>query len=196
MAPVMGYSEQEVTRLLDAWGDGDPEALAKLIPVVFDDVRDLAGRALARETPAHTLQPTALVNEVYLRLVDRRSVHFEHREHFFGFLAGLMRRILVDHARKHLRAKRGGGALKLSLDDAMALAETRPAELVALDDALCGLTGLDSRQALVVELRFFVGLNLEEVADILGVSVATVSREWKTAKIWLRHELSSAGEHE
>ena len=192
----MAFTEPEITRLLDAWGAGDPEALAQLIPVVFDEVRELARRALARESPAHTLQPTALVNEVYLRLVDRRTVRFENRAHFFGFLADLMRRILVDHARKQLRAKRGGGAARVSLDSALRMAEARPAELVALDDSLVNLAELDARQARIVALRFFVGLSLEEIADILGVSVATVSRDWKTAKIWLRHELSRVAREE
>lgn len=180
-----------VTELLDRWSAGDREALDELIPLVFDEVRELARYHLARERPGHTLQPTALVNEVYLRLEKRRRVSWKNREQFFGFLVQLIRRILVDHARKHGRAKRGGGEKPLSLDEVFGLAKIRHPELVALDDALHELAELDPRQSQIVELRYFMGLKLEEIAELLDLSLSTVNRDWKTARMWLLRELSA-----
>ena len=185
MEPV----SSEVTALLDRWSGGDREALGELIPLVFDDVRELARRLMAREAPGHTLQPTALVHEVYLRLEGRRSVQWKNRQQFFGFLAQLIRRILVDHARRHRRAKRGGGLRPLALDDVVGLGEMRHPELLAVDDALKDLADIDPRQSRVVELRFFIGLTMEQIAEVLGVSLATVNREWKTARMWLLRAL-------
>jgi RNA polymerase sigma factor (TIGR02999 family) len=180
----------EVTALLDRWSGGDREALDELIPLIFEDVRELARRHLAHEPPGHTLQPTALVHEVYLRLEKRRTVSWKNREQFFGFLAQLIRRILVDHARGHRRTKRGGGRRPLSLEDVFGLSDVRHPELVALDDALKDLARIDPRQSRIVELRYFIGLTLEQIAAVLGLSLTTVNREWKTARMWLLRELS------
>ncbi len=186
----MSLTTAEITALLDRWSDGATGALDELIPLVFNDVRELARRALAKESDDHTLQATALVSEVYLRLEGRRSVQWQSREQFFGFLSQLIRRILIDHARGRRRAKRGGGVKPLSLDDVFGLAQARHPELIALDDALQDLARLDPRQARIVELRFFMGLTLEQIAEVLGVSLATVNREWRTARMWLERELS------
>lgn len=180
----------EITELLDRWSGGDRQALDELVPLVFDDVRDLARQHLAREPPGHTLQPTALVSEVYLRLEKRRTVTWKNREQFFGFLAQLIRRILIDHARTHQRVKRGSGERPLSLEDVFGLADVRHPELVALDDALRDLAGIDPRQSRIVELRYFVGLTLEQIAEVLDLSLSTVNREWKIARMWLLRELS------
>ncbi len=190
----MNLTRSEITELLDRWGDGAPNALGELIPLVFNDVRELARRALAKEPAGHTLQPTALVSEVYLRLEGRRSVQWKNREQFFGFLSQLIRRILIDHARSHQRAKRGSGARPLPLDDVLGLGETRHPELIALDDALDDLADFDPRQARVVEMRFFMGLTHEQIAEVLGVSLATVNREWKTARMWLERALHQGGD--
>ncbi len=186
----MADTPSEVTDLLRQWSDGDPEALDKLLPLVIDEVRDLARRALALESPAHTLQPTALVNEVYLRLIDRRTYWWEGRAQFFSSLAELMRRILVDHARRHRTAKRGGGKAKLSLDEAILVPAAEPnPELVALDDALKDLEAIDHRRYQIVMLWFFMGLTQEEIGRELGLSVNTVGRQWKAARRWLQHEI-------
>ncbi len=190
----MSLTTAEITALLDRWSDGAPEALDELIPLVFNDVRELARRALAKEPRGHTLQPTALVSEVYLRLEGRRSVQWANREQFFGFLSQLIRRILIDHARGRQRAKRGSGIRPLALDDVVGLAKTRHGELIALDDALKDLGGLDPRQARIVEMRFFIGLTHEQIAEVLGVSLSTVNREWKTARMWLERALSQRDE--
>jgi RNA polymerase sigma-70 factor (ECF subfamily) len=179
----------EVTRILHAWGKGDPQALDRLMPLVYGELRRLARQRLRRERPDHTLQPTALVHEAYLRLVDQRRATWQNRAQFFGVAAQLMRRILVDHARRHQAAKRGRGTLKVSWDDAIVPAEERAEELVALDDALSRLAQMDPRQGRVVELRVFSGLTVEETAQVLGVSPATVKREWTTAKAWLSREI-------
>lgn len=186
----MGDGAREVTRLLEQWSDGDPRALERLMPLVLDQVRDLAARALARESPAHTLQPTALVNEVYLRLAGRRSVQWKNREQFFGFLADLMRRILVDHARRQRTSKRGGDAVKVTLDVVADVADIPSPDLVALNDALETLETIDRRQCRIVELKFFIGLKNEEAAEVLAISVKTVERQWKAAKAWLLREIS------
>ncbi|NJL28768.1 MAG: sigma-70 family RNA polymerase sigma factor [Thermoanaerobaculia bacterium] len=181
---------QEVTQLLLDWSEGDPKALAKLMPLVCDELRTLARRYLNREALGHTLQPTALVNEVYLRLHGRKRVQWKNRAHFFGFAAQTMRRILVDHARSQKTSKRGEGGHALPLDEAIDLAAHQQTDLVALDEALKILTEMDPRQAQIVDLRFFVGLTVEECAAVLGIGTATVKREWQLARLWLLREIS------
>jgi RNA polymerase sigma factor (TIGR02999 family) len=181
----------EVTDLLAAWTEGDPAALDRLLPLVERELHRLAHRYLRRERPGHTLQTSALVNEAYLRLVDQRRTRWQNRAQFFGIAAQLMRRILIDHARKHAYAKRGGGAPKLPLDEACLISPQRAAELVALDDALAALAALDERKSRIVELRYFGGLSVEETAQVLGVHADTVNRDWQRAKAFLRRELES-----
>lgn len=180
----------DVTRILQRWTNGDGQALGQLMPLVFDDLRGIARRYLDRESNLHTLQPTALVNEVYLRLEGRRSVSWQNRAQFFGFSAQLMRRILVDHARTQRAGKRGGGTPRVPLDENLGLPISKDLDLVALDDALKDLARLDPRQSRIVELRFFTGLTNEEVADVLGISLTTVKREWRLARFWLFRELN------
>lgn len=185
-----GPAPETVTQLLVAWQQGSQQALNQLMPLVYAELRAIAGRYLSHESPGHTLQSTALVHEAYLKLVDQRSVQWQNRSHFFGIAAQMMRRILVDHARHQHRAKRGGAAPKLSLDEAMAVAEPDAAfDLLALDDALTSLSAIDPRGARIVELRFFSGLTIEETADVLAVSAGTVKREWSTARAWLYREM-------
>jgi RNA polymerase sigma-70 factor (ECF subfamily) len=185
----MTYQPPDVTQLLLAWNDGDQAALEKLLPLVYDELRRLADSYLRRERAAHTLQATALVHEAYLRLVDQRRVRWQNRAHFFGIVAQLMRRILVDHARAHQAAKRGEGQVKLSLDEAINVSAERAAEVVALDEALTSLAELDEQQSRIVELRYFGGLSNQEIAEVLGISAPTVTRQWRLAKAWLYHEL-------
>ena len=183
-----------VTELLQEWSKGDPSALEKLIPLVFQQLREMASRMFRRESDGHTLQPTALVNEVYLRLIDQRSMHWQNREQFFSVAALLMRRILVDYAKSRQTAKRGKGIPKVPLDEALGVADIRDLDpdLVAdVDEGLSRLAELDPRQAKIVEMRFFMGLSHEEIADVLEISVSTVKREWHVAKLWLRREVSS-----
>ncbi len=181
-------SPKDVTQLLIAWGDGDEAALDALMPLVYEELRRVAGRQLRRESPGHTLQTSALVSEAYLRLVDQRRVQWQNRAHFFGVAARLMRRILVDHARGHARTKRGGGAVRVSLSEAASGAR-QAAELVALDDALTGLAEVDPRKSRIIEMKFFGGLTTEEVAEALGVAPRTVEREWRKARAWLRRAI-------
>jgi RNA polymerase sigma factor (TIGR02999 family) len=181
---------QDVTGHLRAWSEGDAEASARLMPLVYDELRRLARRYLAGERADHTLQPTALVNEAFLRLVDQRHVTWQNRAHFYGVAAQMMRRVLVDHARAHAAVKRGGSHVTLSLDEVNVLPEERAAELVALDEALGMLAAIDPRKARIVELRFFGGLSVEETAAVLGVSGKTVIRDWQMAKLWLYREIS------
>lgn len=183
-------SPHEVTQLLSDWSHGNQEALDKLMPLVYDELRRLAHHYMSREHAGHTLQTTALVNEAYLRLIRRQDMHWQNRAHFFAISAQLMRHILVDHARAHTRGKRGGGAPVLTLDEAAVASRERAAEVMALDDALNRLGALDLQQSRIVELRFFGGLTIEETAEVLGLSPATIKREWRTAKAWLYHELS------
>lgn len=182
-----------VTQLLHAWGGGDAGALDQVVPLVYAELRRQAERYLRREAPGHTLQTTALVHEAYLRLVDQRSARWESRAQFFGVAAQLMRRILVDHARGHHAAKRGGSAIQVPLEEGTAAAQERDVDLLALDEALTRLAALDERQARVVELRYFMGLGIEETAEALAISPATVKREWAMARAWLRRELGGAG---
>jgi RNA polymerase sigma factor (TIGR02999 family) len=180
--------DQPVTELLRKWSQGDEEAAAQVIPSLYDELRRLAAAQLRREQEGHTLQPTAIVHEAFLRLHGQAGLEWQNRRHFYGFAAHLIRRILVDHARQRQWAKRGGGLLRVELGEAAAAAARTP-DLLALDDALAGLEKLDPRKAAVVELRFFGGLSVEESAAYLGVSVETVGREWRRARAWLRHTL-------
>ena len=182
-------STPEITQMLRAWTAGDQQALEKLTPLVHRELHRVARRYMAGERPGHTLQTTALVNEVYLRLVDCGQVNWHDRAHFFAVSAQLMRRILVDFARSRGYQKRGGNVPHISLDDAPPVCSEPDPNLLALDDALKALAELDRRKSRVVELRFFGGLNIEETAEILGVSAVTVMRDWRLAKIWLLREL-------
>ncbi len=179
----------EITRLLTAWGDGDSEALDQLMPLVYAELHEIAERYMHHEDRRHTLQPTALVNEVYLRLVDRRRVPWQNRLQFYTFTAQMMRRILVDYGRKRRAKKRGDGVRPLSLEEMGDLPDRWDEELIALDDALGKLTRIDQRQGKVVELRYFAGLTYGEIADELGISERTVKREWYTARLWLHRKL-------
>jgi RNA polymerase sigma factor (TIGR02999 family) len=180
----------EVTELLRRWSRGDVAARESLVPLVYDELRRLARYYLASQRSDHTLQSTAIVHEAYLRLAGRDNVHWENRGHFFAVAAQLMRRILVDHARKRNAAKRGGAQLTLLVDEAVEPSSQRELDLVALDDALKALAELDERQSRIVELRFFGGLSIEDTSRLLEISPATVKREWSTARAWLYEEIS------
>jgi RNA polymerase sigma factor (TIGR02999 family) len=182
---------QEITRMLQEWSGGKQEALDALLPLVYAELRRQASRYLRRERPDHTLQTTALIHEAYMKLVDQREVNWQNRTHFFGIAARMMRRILVDYARERHRAKRGGIAEDLPLEAAaLVVSEERSIDLVALDEALTRLAEFDERQARIVELRYFSGLTIEETAEVLRVSPATVKSDWNVAKAWLRHEIT------
>ncbi len=190
----MAKPDSEVTELLDAWSAGDIEAFGDLLPLVLDDLRRIAQRQMDRETPDHTLDATGLVHELYLKLVGKRSVHWQSRTQFFATMAELMRRILVDHARRRAALKQGGEVLHVTFDQALGVVEDSGAEsvdLVALDQALDRLAELDDRQARIVEMRFFAGMTLEETARHLEVSTMTVKREWRSARLWLLQELDA-----
>jgi RNA polymerase sigma factor (TIGR02999 family) len=182
-------SSNQVTDLLARWSEGDAAAREALVPVVYNELRRVAGQCLAGERN-QTLQSTALVHEAYLRLVGQDSLRVESRAHFFGIAARLMREILVDHARMRGAAKRGANCLTLTLDEAIALPQKHEVDLVTLDDALNRLATLDARQAQIIDLRFFGGLSIEDTSHVLGISPATVKREWATARLWLMRELS------
>ena len=181
----------DVTQLLIAWNGGDRAALDRLIPLVYEELRRTAKRYMRRERTGHTLQTTALVNEVYLRLIDADTVRWQDRAHFFAIAAQLMRRVLVDFARRRRQLKRGGDMQQVSLDGALIVVQDRGVDLVALDDALRALESLDQRQSQIVEMRFFGGLSEEEVAEVLHVSPRTVRSDWSMAKAWLLRELSN-----
>jgi RNA polymerase sigma factor (TIGR02999 family) len=181
----------EVTELLLAWNTGDRSALDRLMPLVYQELRRLARQYMRSESPDHSLQATVLVNEAYIRLVDQRRVNWKNRAHFFGAAAQIIRRVLVDHARGRGRLKRGGDALKVSFDEKIGLRSEVQWDLVALDDALDQLAKLDPQQERVVELRYFTGLSIEETAEALGISPATVKRDWATARAWLFREMTS-----
>jgi RNA polymerase sigma-70 factor, ECF subfamily len=183
----------EVTELLDAWSEGDRQALDRLVPLVLEDLRALARAYLAREREGHTLQPTALVNEAFLRLLGRRQVQMESRVQFFAVLAQTMRRVLVDHARRKKAARHGGGAPPLPIEEALGLPVRYDVDLVALDEALTELAGFAPRQAETIQLSYFGGLTFDEIALALEVSPATVQRDLKAAKMWLLKELQSRG---
>ena len=178
-----------MTGLLTAWRGGDKDAMERLIPIVYADLRRIAGQYMRSERGGHTLQTTALVHEAYLRLTRQRDRSWENRAHFFGVAAQIMRNLLVDHARASARAKRGGGAVEVQLDVSAELSGADPERLLALDDALRRLAELDPRASRIVELRYFVGLTHEEIAEVMETSERTVKREWSTAKAWLRAEL-------
>jgi RNA polymerase sigma factor (TIGR02999 family) len=183
-------SPKNVTQLLADWGSGDKAALEKLLPQVYQELHRLAAYYLRRERQGHTRQATALINEAYLKIIDQRSVNWQNRAHFFGVAAQWMRRILDDQARSHRYAKRGGGAQKITISDALALPQQeRDLDFVALDDALKTLEQIDPKQGRIVELRFFGGLTIEETAEVLGISPATVKRVWKWAKAWQYNEM-------
>jgi RNA polymerase sigma factor (TIGR02999 family) len=183
---------KQVSELLASWNSGNANAREALMPLVYDELRKLAASHLRRERNDHTLQPTALVHEVYLRLAEQKSVQWQDRSHFFGVTAQLMRRILVDHARSHLADKRGSGLPKVSLNEAIALSRERPAELLALDESLTQLASTDLQQSRIVELRVFAGLTIEQTAEVMGISPATVKRDWNLAKAWLLREIEKA----
>jgi RNA polymerase sigma-70 factor (ECF subfamily) len=178
-----------VTELLIELSNGDRKAVDLLLPVIYDELRKLAANYLRRERPDHTLQPTALVHEAYLRLVDQTRVNWQNRAHFFGVAAHIMRRLLVDHARKHNAEKRGQDFQKISLDENIDRATERSTELIALDDALQALAAFDEQKARVVELRYFGGLSIEETAGVMGVAPTTINRHWRFAKAWLHGEM-------
>ena len=180
---------ENVTMLLKQLRSGNKNAAAELIPLLYGELRRMASHYMRRERPGHTLQATALIHEAYLRLVDQKDVEWQNRSHFFGVAAQQMRRILVDYARAHQAAKRGGPVPKLSLDEALAIPEKRVGDLLELDEALARLASIDSRQVEIIELRFFGGLSVEETAEVLDISPATVKREWTTAKAWLSREI-------
>lgn len=187
----MPEAPQNVTKLLIGWGQGDKEALDQLVPIVYDELRRQAARYLRRERVGHTLQTTALIHEAYLRLIDQKNVQWQNRAHFFGIAAQLMRRILVDHARTKKRAKRGGSDVRVSLSDVQVVAKGKDLDVVALDEALGRLAEIDEQQSKIVELRFFSGLTVEETAEVLSISPATVKRDWSMAKAWLHREISN-----
>ncbi len=183
------HPAENVTRLLIELSKGDRAAVDLLLPVIYDELRKLAANYLRRERPDHTLQPTALVHEAYMKLIDQSRVNWQNRAHFFGVAAQIMRRLLVDHARKHNAEKRGQDFQKLSLDENIDRAVERSAELIALDDALKTLATFDEQKARMVELRYFGGLSIEETADVLGVTPTTIKRHWRLAKAWLHGEM-------
>ncbi len=182
--------QRDVTELLLDWSEGDEDALGRLIPLVEAELRRIARRYMRREAGNHTLQPTALVNELYLKLVDQRRVQWHNRAHFYGSAANIMRRILVDHARIRKADKRGKGNRALSLEEVSDVPAKPDVDLIALDDALVSLAEVDERQSRIVELRYFTGLGHQEIGEVLGVSARTVRREWRTARLWLHQAIS------
>ena len=185
--------QHEITQLLAEWREGNQSALDELYPLVYDELHRLARRYMSRERKGHTLQTTALINEAYVRLVDQKNVHWANRSHFFAISAQIMRRILIDHARRHAYAKRGGGAQQVSLEEAAIVTPDASAEMLRLDEALKSLAEMDSRRSQVVELRYFGGLNNEEIAGVLNVSENTVTRDWNMARAWLYQQLTGRG---
>ena len=180
----------DVTELLHDWSQGDPSALEKLIPLVFEELRQIAARMFRRESDGHTLQPTALVNEVYLKLVGQREPDWQNREQFFAVAARMMRRVLMDYGKARQTAKRGKDVVRVPLEEAFAIAQDRDFDGAALDDALFRLAEIDPRQSRIVELRYLFGFEHEEIAGMLGISATTSKREWTSAKLWLYRELS------
>lgn len=190
MLPIEMSSPDGITQLLIDWGKGDQAALEKLMPLVYSELRRLASNYLRRERAEHTLQPTALVNEAYLKLVHQKNAKWQNRAHFFGISAQLMRRILVDHARQHQAVKRGGSAQKrISITSVEKFAKQPEVDLLALNEALDELANMDPQQSRIVEMKFFGGLSIEEIAEVLSIGHATVERDWKMARAWLRRQL-------
>jgi len=185
-------SKGDVTQLLARWSGGDRAALDSLVPVVYGELRRMAARYLRRERPEHTLQPTALVHEAFVKLIDQRDVRWQNRAHFFGIAAQMMRRVLVDYARERDAQKRGAGALRVPLADSVAIAAADRTDVLAVDDALNRLNAIDPDQVRLVELRFFGGLTIEETAEVMGWWAGSVKREWVVAKAWLQREISGA----
>lgn len=184
--------EKDITQLLHAWSDGEPESLERVLPLVYDELRRLAAAKMGRERRDHTLQPTALVHEAFLRLSDLHRIQWRDRAHFFGAAVQIMRRVLVDHARKHRAAKRGGGE-ELQLGETLVLSDQQADEITALDSALHDLERLDPRQSRVVELRYFGGFSVPETAEALSISAATVKRDWAVARAWLQGYMETSG---
>ena len=193
-SPVTNAPQHDVTRLLVRLTDGDRAVLDDLLPLIYGELRRLAGGYLRRERQGHTLEPTALVHEAYLRMVDQTQVRWQNRAHFFGVAAQMMRRILVDHARAHQTAKRGSGGIKVSLDDVLEISDEQMDSMLALDEALKALEQIDPQKSRIVELRFFGGLSIEETAEALGIGTATVIRQWRMAKAWLYNEVTGEKE--
>jgi RNA polymerase sigma factor (TIGR02999 family) len=187
--------QNQISQLLAEWSDGNQSALDELYPLVYEELHRLARRYMSREKKGHTLQTTALINEAYVRLVDQRNVHWANRSHFFAISAQIMRRILIDHARRHAYAKRGGGAHQVSLEEAATITPERGLDLVRLDEALKSLAALDPRRSQVVELRYFGGLSNEEIAGVLKISENTVTRDWNMARAWLYQQLGGSAVH-
>lgn len=196
MRRVKTTSSNVVTHLLQAWGRGDKEALNKLLPIVYEELHRLAASYMRKESPGHSLQTSALVNEAYIKLVDQKNVQWQNRAHFFGIAAQLMRRILVDHARSRARLKRGGGAQRLSLNESVIAATDSAEAFLSLDDALMRLAEIDAKKCRIVEMKIFCGLNTKEIAEVEKVSPSTIEREWRKAKAWLHREIQSEGKHE
>ena len=192
----MGTPRHDVTELLRAWRDGDSAARDQLIPIVYQELRRLAAAHLRRERPDHTLEPTALVHEVYLRLIDQERVIWQNRAQFFCVASQMMRRVLVDHARAHHMAKRSGRWSRVMLDEAIAVTHSADVDVLDLDSALTRLAAFDARKSQIAELRFFTGLSLEETGQALGISRATVERDWQAARAWLFKELSERASHD
>ena len=184
--------QHQITQLLAEWSDGNQSALDELYPLVYEELHRLARRYMSRERKGHTLQTTALINEAYVRLVDQRNVHWANRSHFFAISAQIMRRILIDHARRHAYAKRGGGAQQVSLEQVAVVAREQSSEILRLDEALKTLAKMDPRRCHVVELRYFGGLSNEEIAGVLKVSENTVTRDWNLARAWLHRQLTGS----
>lgn len=191
VSTVTGQPYTQVTQLLQQWHEGDQEALEALMPLVYNELKRLAGSYLRRERPDHTLQSAALVNEAYLRLVDQTQTRWQNKAHFYGIAAQMMRRVLADHARGHNAAKRGAGVPELELDETIAQAQSRNIDVLDLEEALQKLEKLDSQQGKIVELRFFSGLSIEDTANVLGISPATVKRDWAAARAWLFREIGA-----
>ena len=186
----MQSAPTDVTQLLLEWNAGDQSALDRLAPLVYEELRRMAAQRLRRERADHTLQPTALVHEAWLRLVQTKRMSWQNRAHFLGVAAELMRRVLVDHARRRRAGLRGGGETRLALDEALGVSNQKEINLLALDDALTSLATLDPRQSRIVELKYFGGLEIEEIAEVVGISPATVKRDWQWARAWLQREIS------
>jgi RNA polymerase sigma factor (TIGR02999 family) len=186
----MASDPDNVTRLLHEWSDGNEQALEEMLPLIYDELRHLAHHFLYRERPGHTLQTTALVHEAYLKLIDQRDARWQNRAHFFALAAQAMRRILIDSARKHIAAKRGRGGEKLSLAEVATISPEPDCNLLALDEALNALAEIDSQQSRIIELRYFGGLTIEETAEVMKLSPATIKREWTMARAWLHQSLT------
>jgi RNA polymerase sigma-70 factor, ECF subfamily len=192
---VTGESPQDISVLLTAWGNGDEDALARLMPLVYPELRRIARKRLARGSPADTLESAALVNEAYLKLIRGHGIHCESRVQFFALCARIIRHILVDHARNRRYAKRGGGVVQIPIDENLLSARMPGVDVLALDEALASLTEVDPRKARVVELRYFGGLSVEETSEVLQISTETAKRDWKMAKAWLLRELTTKKDH-